>query len=161
MSRLSNNATRCVIILERQLCSLLKKSFAEDRIQYVDLPDGSGMVGTPFDSILNYHGQFVAIEAKRHTKFKAFHPNELRENQVRGLNAAVASGGKAVVILFIWEKGVRNIMLWWEWKDFKLLTNNLTESIKRKDIEARQSVKCIKQRYQLSEFYEWLDTFYL
>ena len=127
----------------------------------VDIPDGAGMVGSPFDAVLNYHGNFVGIEFKRHTKYKSFNPKELRENQVRGLEATQASGGVAIVGLFIWESRVRNIFIWWEWSEFKKLTNNLTESIKRKDVESKPYVNCVKKRYELSDFYQYLDNFYL
>jgi len=146
-----------VSMKERELCSLFKKTCAEDGLMYVDIPDSMGNVSTPCDGILNYYGKFVAIEAKRFTKYKAFHPNELRENQVRGLEAAVESGGKSIVILFIWESRVRNIMLWWEWEDFKTQTKNLTESIKINVLKEHPFTTCVKKRYNLKPFYNDLD----
>jgi len=143
---------------ERQLSSLFKKSCAADGFMYVDIPDGAGMVGAPMDGILCYGGRFVGIEHKRHTCFKAFHPRELRDNQVRGLNACEASGGTAVVTLMIWIPNKTNIIMWWDWNEFKYLTNDLTTSIKKADIEARAFATMTNKKYHLDSFYEFLDT---
>ena len=142
---------------ERELASIFKKSCALENLMYVDIPDSIGNVGTPCDGILNYYGKFIAIGHKRKTKYAAFHPNELRDNQIRGLDASVASGGMSMVTLMIWKARELNLMHFWEWNHFKDLTNNLTTSIKVDEIKKAPVIYCKKKQYNLANMLEWLD----
>ena len=142
---------------ERELASIFKKSCAIDNHMYVDIPDSASMAASPCDGILCYQGNFVAIEFKRLVGYKAFNPKTLREGQVRGLDAVIESGGTAIVGLMIWQSRTYNRLHWWEWNEFKRITDNLTKSIKINVYKDSEFCECTKKKYNLEKFYNSLD----
>lgn len=103
----------------------LINSFISKSIWAYKIPDSYDMVERPFDVVVNYKGQAVAIECKFYREFKAFGLSQIRDSQIRNLNSFTNSEGYAFIILFVRGntakevEGRYNRMYLFEWESFR------------------------------------------
>lgn len=92
----------------------------------------------PCDIIAGFAGKMVGIESKQMKKYEAFGLRHIRDSQVEHMNAMIAAGCRAFVILNIRIRAVKgetkheNRTVIFDWKEFR----EQKESIKAKDLKS-------------------------
>lgn len=108
----------------------------------------------PFDAFASIWGTAVAIEAKVIPKYQAFGLGQLRDSQMRGLQAMTDSGGKAFVFLNVRGngRGRLNRVIIFNWETFA----RRKTSIKKRELE---TLPYIESKKGLFDLRKWVDSF--
>jgi penicillin-binding protein-related factor A (putative recombinase) len=146
---------------ERQFCTEVINSLKACGAAAYKIPDMPASFGGDqmrfsapkgVDIIACHHGRSLLIECKFYREFKGFGLTQLRDDQIKTLDAFSAAGSSAYVFLNIWMANQENRCLIFEWSWFKQIQQHAGKCIPKKEIETYPYLKGKKGLFDLTEF---------